>query len=49
MSPEPQTPEELFAPPCAECAQAARGMVIGAVVAGALVGAGLAWLVFGRK
>ncbi len=48
MSPEPQTPEALFAPPCESCAQA-KGLVIGAVVAGAVLGVAVAWVVFGRK
>lgn len=47
--PEPRNAEELFAPPCEECAAAARSMVLGAIVAGAVVGIALGWVVFRAK
>lgn len=43
---EPQTADELFAPPCAECVQETRGLVLGAVFGGIVIGAVAGWIIF---
>jgi hypothetical protein len=45
---EPKNAEELFAPPCEECVQANRTMILTAVFGGMAIGALAAWVVCKR-
>lgn len=43
---EPRNAEELFAPPCEECQAETRGLILGAVFGGMVIGGVAAWIIF---